>query len=154
LTDREPKYAVHAEPVWRDRADYIVNAELDGGLAGWREQLWGRQVSPREVQLCCLPFFAYDLALGDVVAVDDDNLVRSVVRRSGRYVFRVNIDDPTQRRRATEAVRATNVLQEWYSTDYAALDAPNLQRAEQLAAHLQDLQDAGHLQFETGRQQP
>jgi hypothetical protein len=34
------------------------------------EQLWARQVGDRRFEICCIPFFVYDMALGDVVETD------------------------------------------------------------------------------------
>ena len=43
--------------------------------------------------MCCIPFFVFDLALGDVVATSPREgrkyVVDKVVEPSGRYVFRV-----------------------------------------------------------------
>lgn len=43
--------------------------------------------------MCCIPFFVYDVALGDVVATspegDGKYIVEKVVQPSGRFVFRV-----------------------------------------------------------------
>jgi hypothetical protein len=43
-----------------------------GGTKVTTEQLWARQVGDRHFELCCIPYFVYDLALGDVVEIDAD----------------------------------------------------------------------------------
>jgi hypothetical protein len=59
------RFSTHKEPVWRGRANFIINAKLpeDGRF----EQLWVRKVAEDAFELCCIPFFLYDVALGDVV---------------------------------------------------------------------------------------
>lgn len=81
--------AVHQEPVWRDRSNFVIAAAVPGGGDTETEQLWGRQIDERRFEICCIPFFVYDLALGDVVETDGDYIVERVVEPSGRYVFRV-----------------------------------------------------------------
>lgn len=82
--------AVHRDPVWRERSNFIIATEVDPADTNvTTEQLWARKVDDCHFELCCIPFFAYDLALGDVVEVDADYMVRRVSTASGRYVFRV-----------------------------------------------------------------
>jgi hypothetical protein len=68
MIDASEGFVLHPEPVWRDRADFVVHAELPEADRPKRfEQLWARQLAEREFELCCIPFFIYDVALGDVV---------------------------------------------------------------------------------------
>ncbi len=62
---------VHDTPAWRDRADFIIAAQLREADQPKRwEQLWAGQLGDAEFEVCCIPFFVYDLALGDVVATE------------------------------------------------------------------------------------
>jgi hypothetical protein len=79
--------AVHEGPVWRDRANFIVGAPLSE--EGRAEQLWARQLGGERFEICCIPFFVYDLALGDVVETDAAQNIVRVVEPSGRFVFRI-----------------------------------------------------------------
>jgi len=55
--------AIHLEPAWRARANFIIAAEIGGtALRPEREQLWARQTDEFCFELCCIPFFVYDLA--------------------------------------------------------------------------------------------
>jgi len=51
----------------------------------------GCQLAAEGFEVCCIPFFVYDLALGDVVAASPRDSRKSVVDRvvapSGRYVL-------------------------------------------------------------------
>lgn len=64
----------------------------DVGGADSFEQLWTERVGADRFELCCIPFFAYDMALGDVVRAEAATVyvIQSVVQRSaltaaGRY---------------------------------------------------------------------
>lgn len=146
--------AVHSDPVWRDRADFIIAASIDPGSTGiTTEQLWARRLDDERLELCCIPFFAYDLALGDTVEVDTEHLVTRVVEPSGRYVFRVHFARPDQPRdEVMEQLDGMDVLAEWSSDSLVALDARDEAHAQQVADVLQEREDRGHLVFETGRQ--
>ncbi|WP_418275719.1 DUF4265 domain-containing protein [Isoptericola jiangsuensis] len=80
------KFSVHDEPAWRERANFIVNAALPEQER--YEQLWCRQVSDDTFEVCCIPFFLYDVALGDLVQTapqaEREYVVAGVLRRSGR----------------------------------------------------------------------
>jgi hypothetical protein len=55
--------AVHLAPVWRERANCLIFANIaEGGLPKRWEQLWARRVGDARFVLCCIPFFAYDRA--------------------------------------------------------------------------------------------
>jgi hypothetical protein len=83
-------YVQHVAPIWRDRMDFVFNAALPEDCAPKRfEQLVGHRVADGEFQLCCIPFFLYDVSLGDVVATTGGYILDRVVRPSGRYTFRV-----------------------------------------------------------------
>ena len=80
--------AVHAEPIWRGVANFVARAPIEDGF----EQLWTRKEDDRHV-ICCIPFFVYDLALGDTVLLDANGVVEGVVSRSGRNVARLWFGD-------------------------------------------------------------
>ena len=62
----EPMDVIHPEPVWRERADFIISAPLllEEGRA---EQLSAWHEEDHLFEICCIPFFVFDVALGDVV---------------------------------------------------------------------------------------
>lgn len=81
--------ATHRDPIWRAQADFILAAPITGHEVFVTEQLWGRQIDEYRFEVCCVPFFVSDFALGDVVETDGSCVVTAVVQPSGRYVFRV-----------------------------------------------------------------
>ncbi|MFT3798378.1 DUF4265 domain-containing protein [Microbacterium sp.] len=149
--------AVHRDPVWRDRANFIIATAIDPGDTGvTTEQLWARMVDDRHFELCCIPFFAYDLALGDVVEVDDDYLVRRVSEPSGRYVFRVYFDRDNfgLRDEVVLELIGLGALVEWSSPKLLAVDARNATHGQEIADYLFSEENNGRLIYETGKTEP
>ena len=157
MTAAEKEFVVHDEPVWRDRANFIVNAELPAADRPKRfEQLWTRQLGDDEFEVCCIPFFLYDVALGDVVSTSPRDgrryVVERVVRQSGHYVFRVWFGESFHPREAVaEQLEELGALVEWSSLNLLAVDAENEERAQAIADHLDACEKRDELMFETGR---
>lgn len=145
--------AVHRDPVWRDRSNFILTASIDPGDTDvYTEQLWARQIGASHFEICCIPFFLYDLALGDVVEADEKNFVKSIVRRSGRYVFRVHVVNlPRAGEEIIPQIEALGGLVERSSRSMFAIDAENDQNAQRIAEFLWDQEQRGTLEYETGR---
>lgn len=49
--------ARHNEPAWRDRANFVIAADIAGSpdKREW-EQLWARKLSDTRFEICCIPF--------------------------------------------------------------------------------------------------
>jgi hypothetical protein len=147
--------SVHLEPAWRDRADFIVMAELPE--EGRLEQLWARQVSEHSFEICCIPFFVYDLALGDVVDTAPRSgrryVLSEVIARSGRYVFRVHFDLSMSgsRERVERDLKALGALTEWSSLSLLAVDVAEEDHAQRIAHFLLGEEKNGRLVYETGK---
>jgi hypothetical protein len=145
--------AVHQSPIWRDRANFVFAAHLGSkdGKNEW-EQLWGEKISTHRVIVCCIPFFAYDVALGDEVEIDADLVLQRVVHPSEFVTFRVWFGDHDSEARQ-ELVREIEVmkpLMEWSSENLLALSAPATE-AQRLADHLHIREQRGLLHYETSR---
>ncbi len=153
------EFAVHPNPVWRDRADFIIHAEVGGRDPARRfEQLWTRRVGPNRFEICCIPFFAYDLALGDEVETAARSgrqfLLSRVIIPSGHYTFRVWFGESSHPSSRDEVVRELARLGcelEWSSENLVAVDAPSVEVAQGAADLLLDHERQGHLVYETGR---
>jgi hypothetical protein len=144
------KDATHPEPVWRDRADFIIGVRLSEDDA--TEQLWAKRLKSNLFEICCIPFFAYDIALGDVVETNVDHDVTRVVQRSERVVFRVWFGDSFHPRQdlANELV-GMGALLEWSSANLLAVDVSEPSRAQAVADFLAQREDEGKLTYENGR---
>lgn len=147
--------AVHENPVWRDKSDFIVRAYLgeNEGRNEW-EQLWVRRVDERRFSICCIPFFAHNLALGDEVETDSNYVVQGVVKPSGQLTFRAWFGDSTHLGIKDEVLRQLErmvVSFEWSSPNLLAISAKDTVQAQQVADYLYARQNAGDLMYETGR---
>lgn len=140
----------HPTPVWRERADFVIGAQLPE--AGRAEQLWARQLGSTSFEVCCVPFFVYDVALGDVVETDDAyNFVR-VTTASGRFVFRVWFGSTSYPREPVAGDLAkAGALLEWSSDNLLAVDAADRESAAVIAAYLSAQERKGRLVYENGR---
>ena len=140
---------VHNNPVWREKANFIVGASLPEDDR--TEQLWARQLGERHFQVCCVPFFVYDVALGDVVETDANYDVERVVERSGRFVFRVWFGESFHpRQEIADELERLGALLEWSSTNLIAVDARDENAAQLIANYLDQQERVGRLTFETG----
>ncbi len=154
-TDSE--FIVHPEPVWRELADFIINAELEPEDAPHRfEQLWTRKVDENRFEVCCIPFFLFDVSLGDIVETapkDSRRFVLSrVVQPSGRYVFRVWFGESFHPRdEIAGELQRLGALIEWSSRNLLAVDATDGGHAQRIADFLHEREQQGQLLYETGR---
>jgi hypothetical protein len=157
MTDTPQEFVVHDHPVWRERANFIVHAELAETDRPKRfEQLWVRQLGGDRFEVCCIPFFVYDLALGDVVVTSPKHgrnyVVRKVVKPSGRYVYRVWFGQSFHPRdEIAGELKALGSLIEWSSRNLLAVDTADGEHAQLVADFLMERERAGHLVYETGR---
>jgi len=78
----ETKTIKHPNPVWREKANFIIGAQCTNKADktnAW-EQLWSRKVSGNIFEICCIPFFLYDISLGDEVKTDQDFWILEVLK--------------------------------------------------------------------------
>ncbi|MBO0879741.1 MAG: DUF4265 domain-containing protein [Mycobacterium sp.] len=67
----QQEICTHDDPVWRGRANFILMADLSSsGMPGRWEQLWAQKTGDNGLILCCIPFFAYGIALGDEISAN------------------------------------------------------------------------------------
>lgn len=159
MSEKSIEFATHREPVWRARANFIVNAVVPDTEVPplHMEQLWTRKLDDDKFEICCIPFFLYDVALGDTVQTHPQlgrrYVVDRVIAASGRYVFRVWFGESGNPRRSDVAAELgeMDALLEWSSPNLLAVDASSLDHAQKIADYLQDQQSRGELSYETGK---
>ena len=148
------KRIVHLNPVWRDRADCLIQAPIaTENLSDEWEQLWAQEIESRRFVICCIPFFLYDIALGDEV-VADDYVFDRVVKPSGRFVFRVwygDSEDPFVERTVADCLLDLGCVSERYSKNLLAVDANSPEQAKKVADNLQGLEDQKLLRCDRSR---
>ena len=149
----------HIEPAWADRADFLIHADIsEPPLPKKLEQLSCMQTAADRFIICCIPFFLYDVSLGDEVRTRSEGsrryLLHEVVRTGGHFTFRVWLEQPDGQsvgRQIVEGAALLGCLHECYSNRLFALDAPNEQVAEQLSGYLLTREEAGEIRYETGK---
>lgn len=150
-------FVVHAEPVWRERSDFIITAALQSAdRPKWFEQLFARRVGDDRFEICCIPFFLFDVALGDIVVTSPAGgrkyVLKAVVEPSGRFAYRVWFGESFHSREAVaEALSGLGALLEWSSASMLAVDAADSDHAQVIAHYLAEQERAGRLMYETGR---
>lgn len=150
-------FVVHAEPVWRERSDFIITAALQEADRPKRfEQLFVRRVGDDRFEICCIPFFLFDVALGDIVVTSPAEgrkyVLKAVVEPSGRFVFRVWFSKSLLSHDAVaEALSGFGALLEWSSAHLLAVDAADSDHAQVIADYLAEQERVGQLMYETGR---
>lgn len=152
----EPKFiAIHADPVWRDRSDFIIGIDLgpaseDPPGQATREQLWAREVSRGTFEICCIPFHPYDLPLGDIVETKEHSIVRRVVW-GGHYTLRAFFPPQSGLQSEVEReLRRHGALVEWASSRLVGIDVDGARLADVVANYLAGLETDGHLHWESG----
>ena len=156
----EPKHATHADPVWRDRSDFIIQVDLQpfGMQSGTFEQLWTRKRNPDRFEVCCIPYFTYGIALGDVVLWNDQDRKARVVEASGRRLIRVAFNEPSEGVAAHEAFHgellSTGALIEFHGAGYAAVDIDSDERLQAVLDAVRPFEASGKATWEWGSQAP
>jgi hypothetical protein len=154
------EFAVHEEPAWRDRANFLIHARLPrSGRPERFEQLWTRQLGGDSFEVCCIPFLAPGLALGDVVATSPADGMTYVVDRlvepSGRQVLRAWFGRSSHPRdEVARALAALGSLTEWSPLGLLAVDAADGEHAQLVAGFLAERERAGQLTLQPGRAGP
>jgi hypothetical protein len=148
------RIATHKDPVWRDRANFIIRVDLTPfGLTGNCEQLWTRtEDGGQTYEVCCIPFFTYGIALGDCLTWDETTHVVQVVTRSGRRCIRIAFGDKAVAKARHEefhgATIASGALAEQNNEGYWALDLIDDAHAEGVVRMLTPWVEDGSLTWE------
>jgi hypothetical protein len=153
----EMKTFQHLNPVWKERANFIVGAKVTnketGDVEAW-EQLWSKKISDNTFEICCIPFFLYDIVLGDEVKTDSEFWIIEVSKPSGHFTFRVWFGDSTDsaiREDVLQIIKKSECSPEWYSNNLLAVDAPSEDHAKLIADFLYLKERQGLLIYETGK---
>jgi hypothetical protein len=146
--------ATHANPAWRSKANFIIFATVDE--SHW-EQLWTKRLVGNRFEICCIPFFVYDISLGDIVTVhaigDKKYVIDQVLLPSSHYTFRVwfgNAGERAARAEVSDFLAQMGCLVEWWSHDLLAIDVLTDESAQRIADYLHRLDVMELLEYETG----
>jgi hypothetical protein len=158
---------------WRDGRFVVLPEAEQAGSTVWAavetespdsvrwEGLLARRLPGERASVCSIPFWLYDLNLGDEVALmmsaEDEPVVTEVVADSGNHTFRVRfVDASSDDERWRELMVDLEPFECWFdvrSPGFLALSAPPA-HAQGVADHLDRREQRGELLFETGRSAP
>lgn len=152
--DREAR---HLDPVWRAKADFIIATLLntENGISEW-EQIWAKKMGGNTFIVCCIPFFAYNISLGDLVKTNDDYVIERVLAESGNTVFRIwflDYNNLTARADILNSILDFGVEMEWSSDNLLAISVNDSKLAQNVADYLMHCESEGRLVYDTGRQE-
>ena len=124
------------------------------------ERLWTRRIrrlGRTRYEICCIPFFVYDLHLGDVVETEavagHRFVVKRVVQHSGQVTLRVWFGDTNRlaaRNEVPDELASLGCLLEWSSANLLAVSAPSDEQAAFVLERLNQREALGELVVETG----
>ncbi len=133
--------STHLSPFWKSKGDStsFVNVSDEAGRVEL-EELWGQNLSANSIMVCCIPFFAYDLALGDVVEIDNRRVLKKLIAKSGHATLRAWFKDCTRTVSESIAVglHASGIGIEWSSQNLLAIDAATSIEFERVQKLLHD----------------
>jgi hypothetical protein len=156
------QFVVHEQPVGRASTNYIARTDLAPfDLDGQVEQLWLKAVNDSSYEVACIPFFAYGIALGDVVVLNADDYVIEVVRNSSHRALRLLFTpdlSPADLQKATDEIKteimAADLLSEWNGARFVAVDVPPDAEPSKLFAVMEAAVNAGHAFWEWADSRP
>lgn len=146
-------YVQHQSGVWEHKVDFIVHADGVYNDEPVREQLGARAVNETQVELCCLPFYLYGYALGDILRVSvPDCIVQEVVQKSGRFIFRIMFWSEPERavQIADHCKSEFGALFEWHSPQFCAVDIATSEQANRFWDYAKIQESDKVLDVETG----
>lgn len=136
----------------------IVNLEHDRWHGFATETVWAEQLGPREYKLRSVPFYAYGLAFGDIVATTPEDchpVVDRVVMHGGHSTYRVFLDTATvladeRFRKYWAPLESAGCTFERASARLLAVDVPGHADLRQVYALLERGEKEGAWEFEEG----
>lgn len=150
----------HLNPIWRDKANFIIGASVpplknNPKEKVW-EQLWARKLDNDQYEICCIPIFAYGMALGDVVEIDQGFMITNISQKSGHITIRVWLTEQIHKEEIeglTEKILGLGCLMEWYSEHLLGIDSDSHITTQSLIKTLEIYQREGLIDFEYGNPQ-
>jgi hypothetical protein len=118
--------AQHFRPVRYEFVEWMLFFRLEDaedGSPSW-EQIPCRKLTSDTFKICCIPCFAYGIALDDVVCANSDNLIMRIVARSDQKTFRLLFSKSVSQARRDELEKYlldAGALLEHYSTRLLAV---------------------------------
>ena len=143
----------HEEPVHGDKATGVLPFGLDDDLESRLELLPVQQLTTDTYEICAIPFFLYEVMLGDVLRVEDlENRRYRVLHSSEYFGFRLHLDCRGPRRnRILRMIRRRGYLFERISAHGLSVAVAGVSEADAFAKRLLRKERRGWLEYETIR---
>jgi hypothetical protein len=146
------KSVVHHSPVWSNEVDSLVRVDLDAfELPDSTELIWAHHLGGSSYLVCCIPFFPYGLALGDVMETDAQRTFLRVAEARGHRLLRIALLPGPRRAELrstiTQLLAEVKLLHEWHNQDYCAIDLPGLGSEDHIVEQIRRVPE-GDLHFE------
>jgi hypothetical protein len=151
------KIVTHDFPVWRSKANFIIRVKLEDSnidhLAD-SEQIWARQIGENSFEICCIPFFAYGLALGDLVSTStlksEKYVIDKILEKSGHVTYRLLFRDLNKWDEVVQNIKdlGCSVEKRCKKSTLVSIDASTPEVATKLESYLTDLQNSEIIKVE------
>lgn len=147
----------HDFAVWRNKADFVLAVKLtnENVPKPWKwEQIWAREVESNVFEVCCIPFFAYGLALGDLVDTHSiekkEYVIKSILKSSNIQTVRIWFSEFTDQDIVLDKIKELNCLVEprGEQTRLLSVAALNGSSATLLRSYLDKMEKQGFLNYE------
>jgi hypothetical protein len=156
---RDGRFVVLPDAESADCTVWVGAEQHSEGAVKW-EGLLARRLGPDRARICAVPFWVYDLNLGDEVALIDSAeaapVVTAVVKDAGNCTFRVVAGQPDDDEWWRQLMVELEEFDCWFdvrSAGFLALSAP-AEHAEAAVNCLNDREKRRELRFDSGRSKP
>lgn len=157
----EIDYKIHYHPVWREKADSIINASVENEIErNIYESLWAKKLENNLYEICCIPYFVYDLALGDLVETDFDKrgglLYKKVIKPSDNETLWFQFNNATRNdlNRVLEKVINFKCLYEGYNKRFLAVNIDSESQHKALLDSFLGEIEAGLIEYSSNKRNP
>lgn len=156
---RDGEFVVLPDAESEDCTIWVAVEEHSGGTVKW-EGLLARRLGHDRARVCAVPFWVYDLNLGDEVTIMESAegapVVTGIAVDAGNYTFRAYADEPSDDGWWRRLMVDLEPFKCWFDVrtpGLVAVSAPP-DHAQAVANYLHGRQQQGELHFETGRSHP
>lgn len=155
LSTKPEAWALHPKPAWAKSVNFVANVELedDPDSPLRYEQLVFERLPEQRFRLCCVPFYHYGLALGDIVELVEREgfgwTPQRLLARSDYWVLRALVNDARGASTLRALIESIDAPTETKGR-LVAFAVPGQDVLKRVRAELDDLEIDGLLAYETG----
>lgn len=149
----------HEYPLRRELSNFIIFADIGKDDPGedWQwEQLWARERGENLFELCCIPFFAYGLAVEDIVETSPSKgkhfVIKKVIKSRGNFTYRVFFSRKENWNKIIGDIESLGCAVEirWNGSKVIGINVP-AERKQLLERYLSPLVTSGEIECELAK---